>query len=104
PREAGPHGLRARLLGERYVALEPYAYHHANSEAAGHLFGVASGIDSLVLGEVQILGQVQRAWQAAHEVGAVGPVLSQLFHKAVALGKRVHSETNISRQPASVSY
>src|SRR5205823_1881918 len=104
PRERGPNGLLARLLGESYQALEPYTYYHANSEAVSHLFSVASGIDSLVLGEVQILGQVQRAWQAAHEVGAAGPVLSQLFHKAVALGKRVHSETDISRQPASVSY
>src|SRR5205814_5076095 len=103
-RGAGPNGLLAELLGESYQVLEPYAYHKANSEVVGHLFGVASGIDSLVLGEVQILGQVQRSWQAAHEVGAAGPVLSQLFHKAVALGKRVHSETDISRQPASVSY
>lgn len=77
---------------------------HNGSAAAKHLFTVASGVDSLVLGEVQILGQVQRAWQAAHQAGVVGPTLSQLFHKAVALGKRVHSETPISRRPASVSY
>src|SRR5204863_9370503 len=77
---------------------------HTSSSAAKHLFRVAAGIDSLVLGEVQILGQVQRAWQTAHSAGMAGPVLSQLFHRAVALGKRVHSETSISRLPASVSY
>jgi glutamyl-tRNA reductase len=57
-----------------------------------------------VLGEVEILGQVRRAWQEAHRAGLAGPVLSQLFHKAVAFGKRVHSETSISRLPASASY
>jgi len=50
------------------------------------------------------LGQVRRAWQAAHRAQLAGPVLSQLFHRAVALGKRVHSETPLSRLPASVSY
>ena len=92
------------LFAEDGARLEDYAYSHHSQAAIRHLFRVASGIDSLVPGEVQILGQVQRAWQAAHKAGAVGPVLSQLFHKAVALGKRVHSETDISRRPASVSY
>lgn len=84
--------------------LGDFAYYHRGSDAARHLFRVTSGIDSLVLGEVQVLGQVQRAWRDAHQADAVGPVLSHLFHKAVALGKRVHSETPISRKPASVSY
>lgn len=84
--------------------VEPYTYCHQGLAAARHLFRVAAGLDSLVLGEVQILGQVQRAWQAAHTSDAVGPVLSQLFHRAIALGKRVHSETTISRRPASISY
>jgi glutamyl-tRNA reductase len=102
-----PEGSATDFLGlfaAEGTALAPYAYSHVGSAAAGHLFKVAAGIDSLVPGEVQILGQVQRAWQAAHRAGAAGPVLSQLFHKAVALGKRVHSETSISRRPASVSY
>lgn len=84
--------------------LEPYLYSYQGTAAARHLFRVVSGIDSLILGEVQILGQVQRAWQAAHKAGVAGPVLSQFFHRAVVLGKRVHSETPISRRPASVSY
>lgn len=84
--------------------IEPHLYSYEGTEAASHLFRVASGMDSLILGEVQVLGQVHRAWQAAHKAGSAGPVLSQLFHKAVALGKRAHSETSISRNPASISY
>ena len=103
----GQESLDKALLewfAEDGARLDDYAYYHGDSDAARHLFRVASGIDSLVLGEVQVLGQVQRAWRDAHEVDAAGPVLSHLFHKAVALGKRVHSETGISRKPASVSY
>lgn len=99
-----PYATLTHLFDQSADQLQPYTYIHNGSAAAKHLFTVASGVDSLVLGEVQILGQVQRAWQAAHQAGVVGPTLSQLFHKAVALGKRVHSETPISRRPASVSY
>jgi glutamyl-tRNA reductase len=104
---SGARGVSAMLagaFGERVSELKPYTYYHEGVSAVRHLFRVASGVDSLVLGEVQILGQVRRAWQSAHKAGTTGPVLSQLFHKAVALGKRVHSETTISRRPASVSY
>lgn len=101
-------GLEKRLLALVFPAvaadLGSLSYSYKGLDAAHHLFRVASGLDSLVLGEVEILGQVQRAWQEAHRAGLAGPVLSQLFHKAVALGKRAHSETPISRLPASVSY
>jgi glutamyl-tRNA reductase len=96
--------LLERVMGVPQGELRDYLYTYTSNSAARHLFRVAAGIDSLVLGEVQILGQVQRAWQTAHSAGMAGPVLSQLFHRAVALGKRVHSETAISRLPASVSY
>jgi glutamyl-tRNA reductase len=99
-----PDRLLQSVFGDAYPQWRAHSYTHKGDVAASHLFRVVSGIDSLVLGEVQILGQVQRAWQAAHKAGAAGPVLSQLFHRAVALGKRVHSETPISRLPASVSY
>ena len=92
------------LFGCNVAHLQKYIYHHNGPSAVRHLLRVTSGIDSLIPGEVQILGQVQRAWQASHTEDAVGPVMSQLFHRAVALGKRVHSETDISRRPASVSY
>src|SRR5215204_6143982 len=95
------------ILGESSAHLDylkPHLYDYKDAEATRHLLRVASGIDSLILGEVQVLGQVHRAWQAAHKAGVAGPVLSQLFHRAVALGKRAHSETSISRNPASISY
>ena len=99
-----PGPLLDAIFGDASPELRRYAYTYRTHAAIRHVFRLVSGIDSLVLGEVQILGQVQRAWQAAHKAGAAGPVLSQLFQRAVALGKRVHSETSISKQPASVSY
>jgi glutamyl-tRNA reductase len=101
-------GLRTIIFSSLFPELareiEVCSYTHSGAEAARHLFNVASSLVSLVLGEVQVLGQTHRAWQAAHRVGMAGPVLSHLFHRAVTLGKRVHSETAVSRQPASVSY
>jgi glutamyl-tRNA reductase len=67
-----------------------------------HLFRVTAGLDSLVLGEPQILGQVARAHELALDVGACGPTLSRLFRSAIHAGKRVRTETGISRNPASV--
>ncbi|MHB8464392.1 MAG: glutamyl-tRNA reductase [Acidimicrobiales bacterium] len=71
--------------------------------AIGHLFSVASGLDSAVLGESEVLGQVRAAWDVARKEGTAGPVLSGLFRKALEVGKRVRSETGISRGTASVS-
>lgn len=104
PGNKQPHSLLKRVYGELSDEVKAHLYSYRGDEAIAHLFRVAAGIDSLVLGEVQILGQVQRAWQVAHKLDMAGPILSQLFHWAVALGKRVHSETSISRHPASVSY
>jgi glutamyl-tRNA reductase len=104
PNASRPDELLHNVFPETAEHWREYAYSYGGDAAARHLFKVVSGIDSLVVGEVQILGQVQRAWQSAHKAGKAGPVLSQLFHRAVALGKRVHSETSISRLPASVSY
>ncbi|MBF6612102.1 MAG: glutamyl-tRNA reductase [Chloroflexi bacterium] len=96
--------LLSEMFGPRIAEVEPCTYRYDGAEAARHLFRVAAGVDSLVLGEVQILGQVQRAWQSAHQAEVAGAILSQLFHRAVTVGKRAHSETSISRHPASVSY
>jgi glutamyl-tRNA reductase len=104
PMPGADANLLSSLFPDASAELEPHAYRYKGRAAAHHLFEVAAGLDSLVLGEVEILGQVQRAWQEAHRAGLAGPVLSQLFHRAVALGKRAHSETSISRLPASVSY
>lgn len=104
---APPELVAERILatfGDAAARLEPYLYMHEEERAVGHLLRVACGLDSAILGEVEILGQVHRAWQMAHDAGVVGPVLSQLFHKAVAIGKRARTETSISRHPASISY
>jgi glutamyl-tRNA reductase len=85
------------------VEFEPHLYRHAGSEAVEHLCRVASGLDSMILGEPQILGQVAEAYQNAYRAGAVGPVLSALFRTAIRAGKRARTETAISRNPASIS-
>jgi len=79
-------------------------YAHQGEAAARHLFSVASGLRSLVLGEAQILGQVREAYRLAAECGAAGPVISHLFQQAVHVGKRVRSETGIGQGAVSVSY
>ncbi len=78
-----------------------YQFHDAG--AVAHLFTVAAGIDSAVLGESEILGQVKGAWELASAEGASGPVLNMLFRHALEVGKRVRNETAISRHVASVS-
>lgn len=84
------------------VADELYSHHDA--EAVLHLFSVAAGLDSVVVGEHEILGQVRDAWQAAQEEGTVGAVLDPLFRRAVEAGKKVRSTTGISRGIASLSH
>ncbi|MBX9725516.1 MAG: glutamyl-tRNA reductase [Candidatus Obscuribacterales bacterium] len=72
-------------------------------DVALHLFRVASGLDSLVLGESQIMSQVKTAYRKALDAGTAGPVLGQLFQTALACGKRVRSETSMGRRAVSVS-
>lgn len=83
--------------------LTPHLYHHQNQEAIDHLLQVSAGLDSLVLGEPQILGQVTHALQLARGQNTVGHILSRLFQTAIHAGKRSRTETLISRNPASVS-
>ncbi len=79
------------------------AYRLLDSEAVHHLLRVAAGLDSLVLGEPQILGQVADAYAAARQHGVAGKVLSRLFQTAIHAGKRARTETAIGRNPASIS-
>ncbi len=72
-------------------------------EAVAHIFRVASAVDSMVLGEPQILGQVKDAYRLASEAGACGAILSRLFQRAFATAKRVKNETGISERPVSVA-
>jgi glutamyl-tRNA reductase len=78
-----------------------YAYHDV--AAIAHLFSVAAGLDSAVIGESEILGQVRQAWEAATAEGAAGPGLHLLFRHALEVGKRVRTETGIGRSMTSIS-
>jgi glutamyl-tRNA reductase len=80
----------------------PYIYLHRGAEAARHLFRVAGGLDSMIVGEAQILGQVREAFRLAQQGGGIGPVLSRLFRQAIAAGRRVRRETGIGRGAVSV--
>ena len=82
--------------------LTKYAYVRYSEAAVEHLFAVASGLDSAVVGEAQVLGQVRRAYAAAESNHTVGRVLHELAQRALAVGKRVHSETGIDAAGASV--
>jgi glutamyl-tRNA reductase len=84
--------------------LRSHLYAHTDGEAARHLFRVASGLDSLVVGEPQILGQVKDAYAAASTAHTSGPVLNKLFHAAFGAGKRVRSETSLTEGAVSVSF
>ncbi|MEE8369239.1 MAG: glutamyl-tRNA reductase, partial [Dehalococcoidia bacterium] len=83
--------------------FEPYLYSLAGREAAAHLFRVACGLDSAILGESQILGQVRDAGRAALDQRSIGRPLEALFQRAVATGRRARVETGIGRNATSVS-
>ncbi|HYA97825.1 MAG TPA: glutamyl-tRNA reductase [Methylomirabilota bacterium] len=83
--------------------LHPSLYHHQDHAAVRHLFGVAAGLDSMLLGESEILGQVREAYRAAQQLGATGPVLNRLFQSALEVGKRVRAETELGSRPMSVA-
>jgi glutamyl-tRNA reductase len=84
--------------------LTPHLYSHHDQAAITHLFEVAAGLDSAVLGESEILGQVRGAWEVAHREGAAGATLNQLFRTAISTGKRARNETTIGRGTASISH
>jgi len=93
----------AGLSGLAADELEEALYVKVDEEAAHHLFRVAAGLDSMIPGEGQILGQVRAAWEAAAEEGTTSVVLNRLFRQALQVGKRVRTETGIGENPASVS-
>ncbi len=98
--------IRNYLCESSFSAPEDVADHLTmlyDDAAIGHLFSVAAGLDSAVLGESEVLAQVRTAWETARAEGAAGPVLSGLFRHAVEVGKRVRSETAIARGTTSVS-
>jgi glutamyl-tRNA reductase len=84
--------------------LAPHLHDAVDGDAARHLFRVAAGLDSLVMGEPQILGQVKDAYSAASEQHCVGPLLNKVFHWSFIVGKRVRSETRLGEGAVSVSF
>src|SRR5215204_4491526 len=88
----------------RRELLSGHLYTHADAEAVLHLFRVASSLDSMVVGEPQVLGQVRQAYAQAVEAGTAGRVLHRLMHHAFHAAKRVRSETDIAAAAVSVSY
>ncbi|MEA2972360.1 MAG: glutamyl-tRNA reductase [Actinomycetota bacterium] len=102
----GVQDIRHFLTGLAFLPPEDFNDHlftYHDESAASHLFGVAAGLESVVLGESQILGQVRTAWERARDEGAAGSRLSALFRHALEVGKRARSETAIGRGVTSLS-
>jgi glutamyl-tRNA reductase len=100
----GFQDLKRFLAESREVGVEEFAeplYSHYEDHAAEHLFAVAAGLDSMVLGETQILAQVRAAFRGADAEGATGPAVATLFRQAVRAGRRVRGETRIGASPVA---
>jgi glutamyl-tRNA reductase len=94
--------LLCELSDEAPEEVVQHLYVHYDDGAVSHLFGVASGLDSMVVGESQILGQARHALRLGQEAGTIGPALNVLFQQALRVGKRVHAETDIARAAPSL--
>lgn len=110
---SGPAGRGLSKIVARFMAedrkvpeseLHPVLYRYHSWEAVNHLFRVTASLDSMVLGEPQITGQVKEAYHAACDAGVCGPMLNRLFHKTFQVAKRVRTETKIAENAVSVSY
>ena len=84
--------------------IEPYLYTHPDQGAVKHLLRVASGLDSMILGEPQILGQIKDAYLAAREAGTVGKLLNKLFEHTFSVAKQIRTDTAIGASPVSVAF
>ena len=83
--------------------LNPALFHHYDHDVVRHLFRVSAGLESMLLGEAEILGQVRDAYLRAHEGHVTGPVLNRLFQAALEIGKRVRAETELGTRPMGVA-
>jgi glutamyl-tRNA reductase len=106
--EPGAEGVPARWLAQYHGLpvdqLGTYLYRHEHGEAVRHLFRVATGLDSMVLGEPQILGQVKEAYHAARDARALKAPLERLFQQGFAVAKRVRTDTRVGAHPVSVAF
>ncbi len=96
--------LLTHRTGLSAAEILPHIYHYENSEAIRHLFRVASSLDSMIVGEPQILGQLKQAFSQSRDSGAIGAVLDIVLTRAFNVAKRVRSETEIGQNAVSVSY
>jgi glutamyl-tRNA reductase len=96
-------GMLSRRAGIRPTELLEGIYSHRNCDAARHLFRVAAGLDSMIVGEAEVQGQVKRAYELALSLGSTGPLTNKVFRAALATGKRVRTETRISSGHSSVA-
>ena len=94
----------AKYHGIESDVLSAYLYKHQDALAVKHLFRVAAGLDSMIVGEPQILGQVKQAWTNARAYNTVNGVLNRLFQHTFAMAKRIRTETQIGANPVSVAY
>ncbi len=93
-----------KLCGQPSNILPQYAYNYSGEQAVRHLFTVASSLDSMILGEPQILGQLKAAYRDAVQNKTTGTILNRLVHKAFSVAKRVRTETDIASSAVSISY
>jgi glutamyl-tRNA reductase len=107
-RDAGTgRGLREFLARERRIdpdLLDRHCYLHAGVEAVRHVFRTAASLDSMILGEAQILGQVKEAYAAAAGAGSLGSLLESLLQRSFTVAKKVRNRTGIARKPVSIAY
>jgi glutamyl-tRNA reductase len=99
--------LRRFLFGKSSVTdqeAEQYSYLHRGQEAIKHLFRVGASLDSMIVGEPQILGQLKQAYKASSEKNCTGAILNRFLHKSFSVAKRVRTETNIGGNAVSISY